>query len=126
MPERHSNQCGFTLLEILVALAILAIALGAITKMASDQAINTAHLRDKTLAHWVGMNKIAELHLTAKWLAKGKKQGDEEMGMHEWHWVRTVSNTPDERVRKVEIAVFRDKQDERPITSLTSFLSQPL
>lgn len=126
MPERHSNQCGFTLLEILVALAILAIALGAITKMASDQAINTAHLRDKTLAHWVGMNKIAELHLTGKWLAKGKKQGDEEMGMHEWHWVRTVSNTPDDRVRQVEIAVFRDKQDERPITSLTSFLSQPL
>lgn len=126
MPLRHSDQRGFTLLEILVALAILSIALAAIIKMASNQTLNTAHLRDKTLAHWVAMNKIAELQLTAEWPAKGKKQGSEEMGMHEWHWVRTVTETPDDRVRQVEIAVFRDKQDEHSITRLTSFLSQPL
>ena len=92
---------GFTLLEILVALAILAIALASITSMASNQTLNTAHLRDKTLAHWVAMNKIAELQISGEWPSKGKQTGDEEMGMHEWHWVRTVSDTPDDRVRQV-------------------------
>jgi general secretion pathway protein I len=120
------DQHGFTLMEILVALTILAIALSAIISLASNQTLNTTHLRDKTLAHWVAMNKIAELQLSGEWPAKGKQQGDEEMGMHEWHWVRTVTTTPDERVRQVEIAVFRDRQDQHSITSLTSFLSQPM
>jgi general secretion pathway protein I len=126
MPRRVSTQHGFTLLEVLAALTILAIALAAIIGTASNQALNTAHLRDKTLAHWVAMNKIAEMQITAEWPAKGKKRGEEAMGIHEWHWVRTVSETPDARVRLVEVAVYREKQDEQPVARLSSFLSQPL
>jgi general secretion pathway protein I len=121
------SQCrGFTLFEILIALAVLTIALGAITKMASSQSLNTAHLMDKTFAHWLAMNKITELQLMAKWPNKGKKQGDDEMGPRTWHWVRTVSETPDDRVRQVEITIYRDKADQSPLTTLTSFLAQPL
>lgn len=123
---KASGQGGFTLLEVLVALAILAVALGAIIQTASNQTLNTVHLRDKTLAHWVALNKLTELQLTGDWPAKGKLAGDETIGMHEWHWVRTVTDTPDERVKQVEIAVFRERQDQRPVTRLTSFLSRPI
>jgi general secretion pathway protein I len=120
------RERGFTLLEVLVALAFLAIALGAIIKVGSNQALNTIHLRDKTFAHWTAMNLMTELQLTGEWPAKGKQQGETEMGPYTWHWVRSVSDTPDDRVRQVEIAIYRNKGDENPVTRLNSFLAQPM
>jgi general secretion pathway protein I len=125
--KAHTDrQSGFTLLEILVALAILAIALTAIIKAASSQSLNTIHLREKTFAHWLAMNQMTELQLTAQWPAKGKQEGDEELGPYTWHWVRTITDTPDERVRQVEIAIYHDKADEHSVTRLISFLAQPM
>ncbi|MEW8625643.1 MAG: type II secretion system minor pseudopilin GspI [Candidatus Thiodiazotropha sp.] len=117
---------GFTLLEILIALAILAIALTSIISVASNQSVNVAYLRDKTLAHWVAMNQMTELQVTNQWPATGSKKGKEEMGLQEWHWQREISKTPDDRVRQVEIRVFRNKDDESSVTRLVSFLSQPI
>ena len=108
-----------------MALAILAIALASLIKVSSSQTLNTEHLRDKTLAHWVAMNQITQMQLTQEWPSPGKKRGTEEMGLREWHWQRTITTTPDDRVRQVEIEVFRLREDESPITRLTSFLSQP-
>jgi len=116
---------GFTLLEVLVALTVLAIALASIIKIAANQSLNAEHLRDKTLAHWVAMNQIAELQLTGEWPAPGKKEGTEEMGIHEWYWQRIVSDTPDTRVRRIQLDVFRDQDDQSPVTRLTSFAAQP-
>ncbi len=126
MLNRPTLSKGFTLFEILIALAILSIAMGAIISLASNQTLNAAHLRDKTFAHWLAINKITELQVTGDWPSKGKKEGDEEMGQHEWHWVRTIIDTPDDRVRQVDIAIFRNKDDKNPVTTLTSFLSQPI
>jgi general secretion pathway protein I len=123
--NRRGAHQGFTLLEVLVALAILTIALASTIKVTTNQSLNAEHLRDKTLAHWVAMNQIAEPQLTQEWLPVGKKQGTEEMGLREWHWQRIVSDTPDARVRRIQLKVFRDRDDESPITQLTSFLTQP-
>ncbi|MEJ2609630.1 MAG: type II secretion system minor pseudopilin GspI [Candidatus Thiodiazotropha sp.] len=121
------RQCsGFTLLEILIALAILSIALTSIISVAANQSINVAYMRDKTLAHWVAMNQMSELQAANKWPDIGTKKGDEEMGLHKWHWVREVSKLPDERIRQVEIRVYREPEDENSISSLISFLSQPI
>ncbi|MCG7927554.1 MAG: type II secretion system minor pseudopilin GspI [Candidatus Thiodiazotropha taylori] len=130
LPSTRGTACsrnsGFTLLEILIALAILAIALTSIISVASNQSVNVAYLRDKTLAHWVAMNQMTELQVTNQWPATGSKKGKEEMGLQEWHWQREVSKTPDDRVRQVEIRVFRNKDDESSVTRLVSFLSQPI
>jgi general secretion pathway protein I len=117
---------GFTLLEILIALAILAIAFASIITVSTNQSVNVAYLRDKTLAHWVAMNEMTELQISNKWPPTGKQQGDEEMGLHKWHWVRTITTTPDDRVRQVEYTIFRARGDEHPVTRLVSFLSQPI
>ena len=67
---------GFTLLEVLVALAVLAIAMGAIIH-AATQSINTvATLRDQTFASWVALNRVNALLLEAKpWPEEGSRKG---------------------------------------------------
>ena len=128
MTDGSTGRCrnrGFTLLEVLVALAVLTIALAATVKVAVNQSLNAEHIRDKTLAHWVAMNRIAELQLTQAWPATGKKEGTEEMGIHEWYWQRIVSDTPDTRVRRIQVDVFRDEDGQSPVTRLTSFIAQP-
>ncbi|MGD9168574.1 MAG: type II secretion system minor pseudopilin GspI [Candidatus Thiodiazotropha sp.] len=117
---------GFTLLEILIALVILATAFGSIITVAANQSVNVGYLRDKTLAHWVAMNQITELQVANEWPAIGKKQGDEEMGPVKWYWERTLTKTPDERVRQLEIAVYRNQGDEEAVARLVSFLAQPM
>ena len=117
---------GFTLLEVIVALAVLAIALAALIKGTADNANNAAYLRDKTLAHWVGMNVVAEQRLQAKWNEHGVERGDEEMGNHTWYWSAKLSKTFDEDVRRLEVEVRgNDARDTTPLASLVAFLPRP-
>ena len=86
---------GFTLLEVMVALAIIAITLGALIKGGGDNALNTAYLKDKTLAQWVAMNKVAELQLKRKWPDLGTRSGSMELANREWNWETKVGKTMD-------------------------------
>ncbi len=117
---------GFTLLEVMVALAVLAIALAALIKGVSENSANAAYLRDKTLAHWVGMNVVAEQRLTGEWSDKGTKRGEEEMGNHTWYWSAAVSETFDEDVRRLDVEVRgSDGRDASALVTLVAFLPRP-
>ncbi|MFO7808537.1 type II secretion system minor pseudopilin GspI, partial [Guyparkeria sp.] len=59
MPARRTSR-GFTLLEVLVALVVLAVALGALIKAGSEHARNTAYLQERALAGWVAGNLVAD------------------------------------------------------------------
>jgi len=121
------TQGGFTLLEVLVALAVLSIALGSLIKGIGSNAANEAYLRDKTYAQWVAMNVVAEQQLAEKWPDKGKRQGSEAMGGHEWYWRSEVSETFDEDVRRLEVKVrAEDDTDTTPLAALTAFLPKPV
>ena len=117
---------GFTLLEVMVALAVLAIALAALIKGVSDNTANAAHLRDKTLAHWVGMNVAAEQRLSASWTEKKTLRGEEEMGNHTWYWRASITETFDEDVRRLDVEVRgSDERDVTPLVTLVAFLPRP-
>jgi general secretion pathway protein I len=119
-------QRGFTLLEVMVALAVLAIALAALIKGVSDNAANAAYLRDKSLAHWVGMNVVAERRLLGKWNDKGIKRGEEEMGNHTWYWTAQLVETFDEDVRRLDVTVTGiEDRDAEPLITLVAFMSKP-
>lgn len=117
---------GFTLLEVLVALAVLAIAMAALIKGGTDNARGAAYLRDKTLAQWVAMNVVAEQRLATSWPTPGTKRGQEEMANHEWFWKQTVAETFDEDVRRLEVAVSAtDDKDAGPLVNLVAFIPRP-
>lgn len=115
---------GFTLMEVLVALAVLAITLAAISKSLNMHIQHSMYLKDKTIAHWVAMNKITEMRLNGTFPTIGKNQGKSLMGDREWLWFLNVSSTIDPDLRQLEIAVSL-KENNSPLTLLTGFVTKP-
>jgi len=118
---------GFTLLEVLIALGILAIALGAITQSISSTISNVGYLRDKTFAHWVGMNQMAEMRSNGKWPSVGNSDGSEVMGGNEWFWKKKVSPLNEEfkDLRRVEIEVRANRDDKKSLASMMMVIGKP-
>lgn len=99
------NGRGFTLLEVLVALAVLAIALGAVIRLAASAADNATYLRDRTLAGWVAANRINELLLEPVLADNVPARGERPMAGRDWHWDLTVLSTDDPSLVRLEVAV---------------------
>ncbi len=111
---------GFTLLEIMVALAVLAIALGAVIKAVGTSAVDIGNLRDRTLASWVALNHINMLRLVREWPDEGTRNGTVEMAGREWRWELQVSNTLNEDIRRIDITVYGEDK-EMPLAELVAY-----
>ncbi|MGH8442215.1 MAG: type II secretion system minor pseudopilin GspI [Nevskiaceae bacterium] len=123
MRRRRVKGRGFTLIEVVVAVAILAVALGALISSMARYADNAAYLREKTVALWVAHNRLTEIGLEPAWPQLGASDGDVEMAGIEWRWDVTVSETPDSRVRRVDIRI-RSKAHETDVAALSSFVAE--
>ena len=82
---------GFTLLEVLIALAIVALSAGALLGTITSSASNVAYLHDKTLAEWVALNRLTEIRIAQQKPSPGKRTGNAEMGGMRWQWEEEIS-----------------------------------
>jgi general secretion pathway protein I len=114
------TQSAFTLLEVLVALAVLAMGMGTVIKVVTSQSIQVGYLKEKTIAQWVASNKANEVQLAA-WPATGTSRGSEFMAQQEWRWKLTVSNTPDKDIRRLDIEVSRADEKGEPVVRFIAF-----
>ena len=114
---------GFTLLELLVALAILRIVALTVLNNNTNMIFNASYLRDKTFAHWVAMNKAAELRLDGQFVVDDGEKGVSVMADRRWNWQVTGKATPDPYIQLVEIEV-RPKTSEEgtPLALLNMYL----
>jgi general secretion pathway protein I len=123
--KQPHHSPAFTLLEVLVALAVIAVALSAILKVSVTNVENNRYLRDRTLAHWVAMNVLTEIQVRNEWLAVGTKEGKQMMANHEWHWTVNTSETIDKELRRLEVTVRYQHDDSEPLAILIGFVSSP-
>jgi general secretion pathway protein I len=115
---------GFTLVEVMVALAVLAIALTAVVR-AMGQAIDlSAALRSRTEALWAAEERATQLQLRDDWPAIDTTDGTMEFGENEWRWREQVSKTPADDLRRVDIQIRAPKSPD-VLGHLTVFLRRP-
>jgi general secretion pathway protein I len=113
---------GFTLIEVLIALAVVALALLGLTRTAAISVRDFDALRERTLAGWVAANVLAEARLSGALPSTGTSDGRVELGGRPWRWTRDVSATPDPEVRRIDIRVFAGEAKES-VASLSGFAS---
>ncbi len=125
-PLRLKRARGFTLLEVMVALAVIAIGLGAVITEASRNISNATLLEAKTLGHWVATNKVAEMQVRKAWPSTGEESGDVEMAGRDWYWTVITIDTPYDRMRRIDVEVRTDSGSERPVVTVIAYLGKPI
>jgi general secretion pathway protein I len=111
---------GFTLIEVAVALIVVSLGMLAVIETVGGTARNSSYMRDKTVAHWVAMNKLTETRLLPSAPAIDKSSDEVEMGGREWRWTMEVKQTPVESIRRIDISV---RPAEAPETSSMASVS---
>jgi general secretion pathway protein I len=113
---------GFTLVEILVALAIVAVALAAGMRALSQSADAASSLKARTLALWVAENRLANAQLADPWPGIGDNDGDAVQAGMRFVWHESVSATPNGAFRKIEIAVAQPDNPDYALARLVGYL----
>ena len=121
------STAGFTLLEVLVALAVIALSMGAIIKATGDYTNNQSYLRDRTMALWVARNVLVQFRVDKEWPDVGERKGTQEMGNREWRWLAVTSQTDEDDLRRLDVEVFPidSEDDDLPLSVLSGFLVRP-
>lgn len=116
---------GFTLVEVLVALAIISIALLASLRVAAGGTNGVRELRARLLAGWVAENVLSEQRARGAWLAPGLQQGTQRQGGIDFIWREDVVATPNGAFRRVDLRVSAAGQEAQVLAHLVGFVVQP-
>lgn len=122
---RWPRTSGFTLIEVLVALAIVAIALLAALRAAGQGANNALDLRTRLCAGWVAENLLAEHHARGDWLPLGVQGGSQRQGGIDFRWRQEAIATPNAAFRRVDVFVFAAPGQSHAAAHLVGFVSDP-
>ena len=117
---------GFTLVEVLVALAIISIALMAALRAAGQGTSNADALRSHLLARWVAQDLLAEHRAREDWQPLGISRGSETEGGLKFFWREDVIATPNPAFRRVDVRVFSGAEESSALVHLTGFVVQAL
>lgn len=115
---------GFTLLEIIAALAIAAVGIAAVAKTTGSSASVLQVTEARLLASWVASNRLTELRLSRAWPAASESDRSATMGGRTWHYREKISTTRDPDLLRVDIEVYSDKAHEKLSSTLFGYLAR--
>lgn len=119
---RCNKETGFTLIEVLIALALVSIALMSALRAAGQGTNNVAELRSRLLAGWVAENLLAEHRARADWLPPGIQRGTSREGGFDFTWREEVITTPNAAFRRIDIRVFATSEESHSLAHLVGFI----
>jgi general secretion pathway protein I len=103
---------GFTLIEVLAALVIVAFGMLAAIEAVNQSARNGTYLRDKTLAHWIALNVVTERRLAESPPDVAESEGKVDYGGEQWRWSMKVTQTQVESMRRMDVSVRKESARE--------------
>ena len=125
--NRRSIQQGFTLVEVMVALTVVAVTLPALLFLLSQQADGTAYLRDRSIAQWVAADRVAEVRLTVakqRRATTGVIAGESERAGRTWYWRSEIQETPVQGFMRLTVTVTSEESEEDSgLYTLDAFLN---
>jgi general secretion pathway protein I len=113
---------GFTLIEVLAALVIVALGMLGVIQAVTQTARNGTYLREKTLAHWIAMNVITENRLLATPPEVAETSDEVDFAGERWRWTMTVTQTEVQSLRRMDVSVRpAGKPDGEALITVTGF-----
>ena len=120
---RHRLPRGFTLLEVMIALLVITLGMGAVITTTGESGWKSAHLRESTIASWVAYNEIAMYRAKRSWGDTTRRSGEVEMANVSWEWEMTIRQTPNTSIRELEVEV-RLKDETAIKARVTGFIAR--
>jgi general secretion pathway protein I len=119
---------GFTLVEVLVALMIVAVGLTALMVAVNGTARTSGFLRDKTLAQWIALNRLTEVRLNVVKFGQNTDTGELDFGSRKWHYDTRYFDTSIASMKRVVVRVYLGdaKTKGNPIAQAVGFLGSSL
>jgi general secretion pathway protein I len=119
---------GFTLVEVLVALVIVALGLTALMVAVNGTARTSGFLRDKTLGQWIALNRLSEVRLNVVKFGQNTDTGELDFGNRKWHYDTRYFDTSIASMKRVVVRVYLgDKKTKgNPIAQAVGFLGTSL
>jgi general secretion pathway protein I len=125
---RTRREDGFTLIEVLVALAVIAIGLSALMSAISGTASASGYLRLKAQAQWIALNRLIEVRLNMQKFATSTDTGELDYAGQHWHYDTRYFDTGIPTMQRVVVRVWAGKADSKsnPLGEYTGFVGTAL
>ena len=120
----RSRKRAFTLIEVMVALAIISLSLTAVAAKMGRMIDTSNSMRERTYASWIAQNKITEMRLLNVIPEVSATSGEIDYAGTTWYWRAVVSESGIENLYRVEVIVSYPDNDTR-VRSVTGFIGEP-
>ncbi|WP_019027316.1 type II secretion system minor pseudopilin GspI [Colwellia piezophila] len=122
--SKRTKQTAFTLIEVMLAMAVFAIAGVALLGVADNNYRHISHLEEQMFANWVASNQLVEVSLDKSWPPKNNKKGEVKMAGRTWYWQQKVIKTTNKELRSVVMEVRLNEDDKLVTASMMTYLAQ--